>query len=117
MRITLHSGETIELPWSEKTVSGYSAQKIEIDAADIYAMRSVAEFDPFMFSALMTQFASRLDRGHDGIPQQCQESQCPHKSGIIVRPKHYECPVCGSNDLNHYLNCQFQGCPDGRDPR
>lgn len=27
----------------------------------------------------------------------------------------YECPVCETKNRNWYLNCQYPGCPDGRD--
>lgn len=31
--------------------------------------------------------------------------------------KEYMCPVCGSNNPNRYLTCDYPGCTDGRDPR
>jgi hypothetical protein len=60
MIVTLVSGETTRLAFPEGC-TGYVAKKVEIEPADIKAMRNLAEKNPRGFSIAMKQFAARFE--------------------------------------------------------
>lgn len=109
MKITLTSGEIVEVPWSVSGSVGYRATSVELTRKDVTAMLAMLRVNPSGFEAALMQFESRFP--FDDLPTP------PPLREVPAKRESYQCPACLSNDPTRYVRCHHAACPDGRDPR